>query len=67
MLRYRADEMGLAGESIGIFGPVPAFFARYRGYYRWQILIRTPDPAALLRGITIPFGWRVDIDPASVL
>ena len=67
VLAHQASEMGLAGKAIGILGPAPAFFPRYRGYYRWQILIRTPDPAALLRRISIPFGWRVDIDPATVL
>jgi primosomal protein N' len=48
-------------------GPAPAPFERFRGYYRWQIRVSAPDPAAFLRGIDIPFGWRVDVDPISVL
>lgn len=66
-LRHRIAQMGLEGEGIVLIGPAPAFFDRYRGYYRWQILVRAREPAALLRGLDIPFGWRVDIDPVSLL
>ncbi len=59
--------LGLRPESVTIVGPVPAYFARYRGYYRWQILLSGDDPSAIVRSLTIPFGWRVDIDPVSVL
>lgn len=50
-----------------VFGPAPAFFARARGFFRWQILLAADDPAALVRQLEIPYGWRVDIDPVSVL
>jgi primosomal protein N' (replication factor Y) len=66
-LRARMGEVALPGESFDIIGPVPAFFARHRSFYRWQILVRGPDPARLLRGLDIPFGWRVDVDPVTVL
>ncbi|MFZ1753901.1 MAG: primosomal protein N' [Caldilineaceae bacterium] len=66
-LRARMGEVALPGESFDIIGPVPAFFVRHRSFYRWQILVRGPDPARLLRGLDIPFGWRVDVDPTSVL
>lgn len=67
VLRHRLQLMGLEGDAATVLGPAPAFFARYRGYYRWQVLLRAADPAAVLRGVTIPFGWRVDIDPISML
>ncbi len=66
-LRHRAENSGPLAEHIEIMGPVPAFFARFRGYYRWQIVVRAPDPSAFLRGLEIPFGWRMDIDPVSLL
>jgi primosomal protein N' (replication factor Y) len=50
-----------------LIGPAPAFFARVRGRYRWQILLRSDDPAAFLRGVDIPAGWLVDVDPVDVL
>jgi hypothetical protein len=38
-----------------------------RGEYRWQVIVRSSDPAALLRRIPIPLGWRLDIDPMDLL
>ncbi len=52
---------------VQLIGPSPAFFARLRGKARWQILIRGQDPAVLLRDMTLPLGWQVDVDPVSVL
>ena len=70
-LHYRIEHMGLQiGQQphhVHVMGPAPAPFPRFRSYYRWQILLRAPDPAAILHGIDIPFGWRIDIDPVSVL
>ncbi len=66
-LRRRAEQMGLWGEGIDLLGPAPAPYARFRRYYRWQIVIRAADPSAFLRGIDIPFGWRVDVDPVSMM
>jgi primosomal protein N' (replication factor Y) len=33
-----------------LIGPVPAFFSKLGGMHRWQIIVRGPDPASLLRG-----------------
>jgi primosomal protein N' (replication factor Y) len=51
---------------VELIGPVPCFFAKVNGLYRWQIILRGPDPAAFLRG-KIPTGWRVEVDPVSLL
>lgn len=66
-VRSQMAQLGLVAQTGEVLGPAPAFFERFRGYYRWQILVRAPDPALLLRGLNIPFGWRVDVDPVSVL
>ncbi|MEZ4613333.1 MAG: hypothetical protein R2838_24360 [Caldilineaceae bacterium] len=66
VLRRRAEGLLFRGD-LDILGPAPAFFSRYRGYFRWQILLRAENPSALLTGLDIPFGWRIDIDPVSVL
>ncbi len=50
-----------------LIGPAPCFFAKERGEYRWQIIVRGPDPAALLRRVPMPLGWRLDIDPMDLL
>jgi len=49
-----------------VIGPVPCFFAKLNGMYRWQLILRGPEPAALLRG-RLPEGWRVEVDPVSLL
>ncbi len=48
-------------------GPVPPYFSRVDGRFRWQILVRSPDPLRLLRDFPIPRPWIVDIDPQSTL
>ncbi len=53
-----------------LVGPAPAFLERLRGRYRWQLIIRSPDPRRLLHALSadgMPFGWSVDVDPASSL
>lgn len=49
-----------------VIGPVPCFFAKVGGYYRWQIVLRGANPKELLRGILLD-GWRVEVDPISLL
>ncbi len=53
-------------EQADLIGPVPCFFMKIRGEYRWHILIRSLDPGQLVPG-EIPEGWFVDIDPVSLL
>ena len=66
-LQLRAEQLGVWGEGIDLLGPAPAPYARFRSYFRWQIIIRAADPSAFLQGIDIPFGWRIDIDPVSTM
>jgi len=62
------DALQAAGLPVtDLIGPAPAFFARVRGRYRWQILLRSVAPVDFLREIPIPAGWLVDIDPLEVL
>jgi primosomal protein N' (replication factor Y) len=50
-----------------IIGPAPCFFARLGGLYRWQIVLRGPDPASFLRGRSLTADWRIEVDPPSLL
>ncbi|MBV6397420.1 MAG: primosomal protein N' [Anaerolineales bacterium] len=45
---------------------VPCFFAKVEGLHRWQIVLRGPDPASLLRGLRLD-DWRVETEPISLL
>lgn len=49
-----------------VTGAVPCFFARLNGMYRWQIVLRGPDPTAVLRKLDLR-DWRVEINPPSLL
>ena len=57
--KYRAN-------STDVIGPAPCFFSRTRGKYRWHVILRGPDPAELAN-ITLPNGWRLEVDPLSLL
>ncbi len=64
-LRLHVRELALGATEI--LGPTPPFFNRVDGRYRWQIIIRTPNPTRLLADFPIPRPWQVDIDPVSTL
>jgi primosomal protein N' (replication factor Y) (superfamily II helicase) len=49
-----------------IIGPAPCFFERLGGFYRWQIILRGPNPVSLLQNRHIS-GWRIEVDPISLL
>ena len=53
--------------NIELIGPAPCFIHKLRGSYRWQIIIKGDQPAELLRETVLPLGWRIDVDPMSVL
>ncbi|KPJ50933.1 MAG: hypothetical protein AMJ38_01240 [Dehalococcoidia bacterium DG_22] len=64
-LRREKDIRGIP--HLDILGPAPSFVPKMRGRHRWQILLRGDDPAELLRGLSFPQGWTIDIDPISLL
>ncbi|NIO67823.1 MAG: primosomal protein N' [Anaerolineae bacterium] len=65
LLREKIARLGLSG--VDLIGPAPCFRRRLRGKYRWQIVVRAADPRALLADMAFPLGWRIDIDPVSLL
>jgi primosomal protein N' (replication factor Y) len=53
-----------------VIGPVPCFYAKIGGVYRWQIILRGADPVPLLHGRLVKNwlkDWRVEVDPISLL
>jgi primosomal protein N' (replication factor Y) len=65
--RWVAAKIRRTGAQVDLIGPVPCFFSRVGGKYRWQIVLRGPDPRQLLADVALPYGWRVDVDPLSLL
>ncbi len=64
LLREERDSQGLA--STTLIGPSPAHTQRIRGRYRWQLIIRGPDPMSIISKVPIPQGWTVDVDPVGL-
>jgi primosomal protein N' (replication factor Y) (superfamily II helicase) len=62
-LRGRAATEGLG---VQVVGPAPAYVARRAERWRYNVVLRGPDPVALLDP---PPGapWSVDVDPESLL
>jgi primosomal protein N' (replication factor Y) len=65
MLEQRITEGQFTATEI--IGPTPCFFARRNNLFRWHLIVRSANPAALLAGLDVPEGWFVDIDPADML
>jgi primosomal protein N' (replication factor Y) len=60
--------LALQHERTTMIGPVPCFFAKIGGYYRWQIVLRGSNPKDALREANAKLdGWRVEVDPVSLL
>ena len=62
-LRARSDELEA---HVAALGPVPAYIARRGGRWRFHVVLRGPDPAAVLGGDP-GAPWSVDVDPESLL
>jgi primosomal protein N' (replication factor Y) len=50
-----------------LIGPAPCFFSKTNDIFRWQVILRGPQPFSLLRNLAGLNGWRVEVDPHSLL
>jgi primosomal protein N' (replication factor Y) len=64
--RLEADITGRGIIDLSIIGPAPAFIARLRGRYRWQITLRGNQPERLLANGVLPSGWAIDVDQVGL-
>lgn len=67
-LKMAISRMGLE-EKISIIGSSPAFLEKDRGFYVYNIVIKT-DPSLNNLGEVLRYcqaGWTVDIDPRTIL
>lgn len=62
-LRARAVERRA---DVRVVGPAPAFIPRRAERWRWNVVLRGQEPAALLDG-GLDAPWSVDVDPESLL
>ena len=66
VLKLLQEKLVTDHRSLTTVSAVPCFFAKMDGVYRWQVLLRGPDPVSLLRGLHLD-GWRVEVEPTSLL
>jgi len=55
-----------ADKSLTISEPLPPYFAKRSGYYRWQIVLKGGRPEAILKGQDFD-DISVEVDPPSLL
>lgn len=53
--------------STRLVGPTPPYFAKLRGEYRWQLLVKGPDPIKLVRDHPPGPEWIIEVDPPTIL
>jgi primosomal protein N' (replication factor Y) len=64
--RRVGEKLSVNSKQSSVIGPVPCFFSKVAGFYRWQIILRGSNPKELLREVKLD-GWRVEVDPISLL
>lgn len=53
--------------TLRLSGPLPCYYSKLGGWYRWQILIIGEQPQKFLNHQTLRKGWRVEINPINLL
>ncbi len=64
ILRTEIRRLGMA--QTDFIGPVPCYTRKLFGRFRWQIILRGPDPTTMLNGLPL-LGWTVEVDPPNLL
>jgi primosomal protein N' (replication factor Y) len=64
LLQRRIETGGFSATDL--IGPVPCFFRKEAGYFRWQVIVRGPNVNHVLEAQSLGKS-RVEIDPPSLL
>jgi primosomal protein N' (replication factor Y) len=65
-IRVASRLSAVGSQGSAVIGPVPCFFAKVGGFHRWQVILRGSNPQTVLQGVRLD-GWRVEVDPISLL
>ena len=66
VLKILQEKMATERRAQTTASAVPCFFSKMDGEYRWQVILRGPDPASLLHGLRFD-DWRIEVEPMSLL
>jgi primosomal protein N' (replication factor Y) len=50
-----------------LVGPTPPYFAKIRGEFRWQLLIKGPEPTKVVRNHPPGSDWIIEVNPPTIL
>lgn len=64
LLDDKINAMGLKRTTI--IGPVPCYYEKLAGQYRWQVVLRGPNPNVVLEGLDLR-DWWVEPNPPDLL
>ena len=64
--RLQAAILQSGDRTLALSGPLPPYFARRGGYYRWQIILKGSQPGKILRDFDLT-DIIVEVDPPSLL
>ena len=67
MVDYLQSKIKRTGKiETEVLGPLPCFYRKINNQYRWQVILRGPDPITLLPTRFLE-GWKVEVDPPNLL
>jgi primosomal protein N' (replication factor Y) (superfamily II helicase) len=55
-----------SNKSLDLSGPIPPYFAKRSGLFRWQVILKGTNPSALVKD-EIFNNVRIEVDPPSLL
>ena len=64
--RLKVKLEAVSQRSTELIGPVPCYFEKEGGEYRWQIILRGSKPEECLRDLNLT-DWRIETDPVNLL
>jgi primosomal protein N' (replication factor Y) (superfamily II helicase) len=57
-----------SNSDLEVLGPTPAFYERFGGNYRWQLIVKSRQRSELVRlAKEMQASWQADLDPISLL
>lgn len=64
--RRLRENLGRSRDISSIVGPVPSYPHRFKGRYKWDLLLVGQNPNGFLHRYNLSSNWIVDVDPVSV-
>ena len=60
------ENLGRSREISSVVGPVPSHPYRFKGRYKWDLLLVGQNPSEFLHRYNLSSNWIIDVDPVTV-